>query len=56
MGREMNSNSHRHEIVFVSFERTDIIQFSNITFYYNRFSTLANDSKSQWVDLEIGCY
>ena len=24
--------------VLVSFERTDIIQISNITFYYNRFS------------------
>ena len=24
--------------VFVSFERSDIIQISNITFYYNRFS------------------
>ena len=30
--------------VFVSFERTDIIQVSNITFYYNRFSILNNDS------------
>ena len=30
--------------VFVSFERTDIIQISNITFYYNRFSVLTNDS------------
>ena len=30
--------------VFVSFERTDIIQITNITFYYNRFSILTNDS------------
>ena len=33
--------------VFCSFERTDIIQISqirNITFYYNRFSILTNDS------------
>ena len=29
---------------FVSFERTDIIQITNITFYYNRFSILTNDS------------
>ena len=27
-----------------SWERTDIIQITNITFYYNRFSTLTNDS------------
>ena len=27
------------KIFFCSFERTDIIQISNITFYYNRFST-----------------
>ena len=31
--------------VFVSFERTDIIQITNITFYYIRFSILTNDSK-----------
>ena len=31
--------------VFVSFERTEFIQTSNITFYYNRFSILTNDSK-----------
>ena len=31
------SNNHG-ENVFVSIERTDIIQISNITFYYNRFS------------------
>ena len=30
--------------VFCSCERTDIIQISNITFYYNRFSILTNDS------------
>ena len=29
---------------FVSFERTDIIQITNISFYYNRFSILTNDS------------
>ena len=30
--------------VFISFERTDIIQIKNITSYYNRFSILSNDS------------
>ena len=29
--------------MFVSWERTDIVQISKITFYYNRFSTLTND-------------
>ena len=29
---------------FVSFERTNFIQISNKTFYYNRFSNLINDS------------
>ena len=41
---EISSNNHGHERVFVSWERTDIIQISNITFYYNRFSILTNDS------------
>ena len=41
---ETSSNNHGN-IVFVSWERTDIIQISNITFYYNRFSILTNDSK-----------
>ena len=42
---ETSSNNHGHERVFVSWERTDIIQISNITFYYNRFSILTNNSK-----------
>ena len=42
---ETSSNNHGHERVFVSWERTDIIQISNITFYYNRFSILFTDSK-----------
>ena len=29
--------------VYVSFERIDFIQITNITFYYNRFSILTND-------------
>ena len=42
---ETSSNNHSHERVFVSWERTDIIQISNITFYYIRFSILTNTSK-----------
>ena len=42
---ETSSNNHGHERVFVSFERTNIIQISNITFRYNRFSILTNNSK-----------
>ena len=40
---ETSSNNHGNN-VFVSFERTDIIQISNITFYYKRFSILTNNS------------
>ena len=48
---ETSSNNHGHERVFVSWERTDIIQISNITFYYNRFSILTNNSKKS-----MGCF
>ena len=34
---ESSSNYHGSDDVFVSWERTDIFQMSNITFYYNRF-------------------
>ena len=40
---ETSSNIHGNN-VFVSFERTDNIQFSILTFYYNRSSILTNDS------------
>ena len=40
---ETSSNNHGAN-VFVSWERTDIIQISNITFYFNRFSILTNDN------------
>ena len=40
---ETSFNIHGNN-VFVSFERTDFIHFSNITFYYNRFSVLTNVS------------
>ena len=40
---ETSSGNHGN-IVFCSFERTDFIQITNITFYYNRFSTSTNDN------------
>ena len=40
---ETSSNNHGSN-VFVSLERTDIIQITNIAFYYNRFSILTSDS------------
>ena len=39
-----SSHNHGNEKVFVSWERTDIIQITNITFYYNRFSILTKVS------------
>ena len=53
---ETSSNNHGHERVFVSWERTDIIQITNITFYYNRFSILTNDSLKSMVDFGSICY
>ena len=41
---ETSSNKNGFN-VFVTWERTDIIQISNITFYYNRFSILTNEDK-----------
>ena len=40
---ETSSNNHGNK-VFVSWERTDIIEIS-ITFYYNRYSILTDDTK-----------
>ena len=40
---ETSSNNHSNS-VFISFERKDIKQNFNITFYYNRLSILTNDS------------
>ena len=41
------SSNNNGEKVFVSFERTDIIQITKITIYYNRFSILTSpDHKS----------
>ena len=39
---ETSNNKHGNN-VFVSFERTDIIQISNKTFHYNSFSILTDD-------------
>ena len=50
---ETSSNNHGHERVLVRFERTDIIQMSNITFYYTRFSILINDSKNSMCGFRI---
>ena len=40
---EISSSNHGN-IVFVSLERTDIIQTTNITFYYSRYSVLTSVS------------
>ena len=53
---ETSSNNHGHERVFVSFERTDIIQISNIKDYYNRFSILTNDSKKSMGRIRVQYY
>ena len=43
MYTETSSGNHGNN-VFCSFERTDIIQIPNKTFYYNRFSILTNNN------------
>ena len=40
---DTNSNKHGN-IVFVGFERTDIVQLTNLSLYYNSLSILTNDS------------
>ena len=40
----IDTSSNNHGIVFVSFERVDIFQISDKTFYNNRFSILTTDS------------
>ena len=40
------SSNNKGNNVFVSFERTDIIQISNITFYYNRFTSTDDSLKA----------
>ena len=41
---ETSQNNSGIENIFVSFERTDLIQTSNISFYHYSFSILTNDS------------
>ena len=41
---ETSGGNYGYDHIFCSFERTDIIQITNITFYYNRFSILINNS------------
>ena len=43
---ETSSSNHRRERVFVSWERTDIIQITNITFFYKRFSMFDPDLRA----------
>ena len=38
------SSNNNGDFTYVRLERTDIIQISNITFYYNRFSILTDDN------------
>ena len=40
------SSTNNGENVFVTFERTDFIQISNITLYYNRFSSSASNLRA----------
>ena len=47
------SSNNNGNIAFVSFERTNNIQISNITFYYNRFSILTDDSLKSMGRLRI---
>ena len=41
---ETKSNTSGIDNIFVSWERADIIQITNITFYFNRYSILTNNS------------
>ena len=44
---ETSACNSSNENIFVSFDRTDIIQISNITFYYNRFSNSTSRLRSR---------
>ena len=41
---ETSSANHGNERIFVSLERTEFLQITNITFIYDRFSILSNES------------
>ena len=49
---ETSSGNHGNN-VFCSFERTDIIQITNITFYYHRFSIITSDSHKSMARFRI---
>ena len=49
---ETSSNNHG-PIVFVSWERTNIIQITNITFCHKRFSILVDDNLKNMVPFGI---
>ena len=53
---ETSGNNSGNNNVFVSWGRTDIIQISNITFCYNRFSILTDDSQKSMEGLEFNYY
>ena len=52
---ETSSCNHGNN-VFCKFERTHIIQITNITFYYNRFSILTNNNLKAMDALEFNYY
>ena len=53
MYTETSSRNHGSNKIFVSFERTENIQISNVTFYSNRSSILNNDSEKSTGTLRI---
>ena len=48
-----SSSNNRGNNTYVTWERTDIIQITNITFYYNRFSILTHDSLNRMGRIRI---
>ena len=53
----IETSSYNHgNIVFVSFERTDIIQITTITFYYKKFSISTDDNLKKRIVLEFIYY
>ena len=53
MHSETSLNNHGHEKVFASWERTDVIQITDKTSHYIRFSILTNDSLKSIVRFTI---
>ena len=57
IGNSFFTSRHHQSIMvimfFCSFERTHIIQITNIAFYYNRFSILTDDSLKSMVRFRI---